>query len=346
MKRIAAYLAFGLLAAAACSDRLDKEGGDVPILFSSSVNVVSVPSKVALSSEDDLIKTDNIIGVFGDWRPAGANAGHQSIFSNQKVVCTSGANNTWTYNPVKYWMKTGKYEFFAVYPDNVDSEYDISGNRLVATYSMHASSYDLMVARKTCDMSDNINTEQPVELPFKHALAAVRFLFKKGDGVSTHYYINSFELKYIKTIGVLLYEGGDVTNEEWLTYDYRAPQVRAWEAKDESERIDIPETFQDFLYENWQYVIPQSIKTTDEEKPSVSFTVTVDQSTVPVPTTLTLPDKYTDAQGTHDAVWEAGKVYNYYILIQPSKVAISLVVVPWEKRYIAVDDLIFTLDEE
>ena len=41
------------------------------------------------------------------------------------------------------------------------------------------------------------------------------------------------------------------------------------------------------------------------------------------------------------AVWEPGKVYNYYINLQPSRVAINVVVTDWDEQTLVVDDIIF-----
>ena len=42
-----------------------------------------------------------------------------------------------------------------------------------------------------------------------------------------------------------------------------------------------------------------------------------------------------------EARWEPGTVYNYYINLQPSRVAITVRVTEWDQQELVVDDITF-----
>ena len=51
-----------------------------------------------------------------------------------------------------------------------------------------------------------------------------------------------------------------------------------------------------------------------------------------------LPESYANSD---DVLWEPGKMYTYYIQIQPSTAAITVKVTDWDSYFVGVDDLIF-----
>ena len=153
MLRRLSYIVVAVAALSACSrERLAVE--DMAIRFGvSSVNIST--SKAIDEKPDDssyLFTEGNQIGVFGSWTStAGVTT---DVFSHIPVICVDNGNGTygWEYSPLKYWRKGGIYDFSAVYPYSVNSQYGSSGNRLVITYSMHADNYDLMVAAAERDL--------------------------------------------------------------------------------------------------------------------------------------------------------------------------------------------------
>lgn len=295
-------------------------------------------SKVSTVPDDiDYLFTDgNQVGVFGSW--TSSEGVTTDVFSRLPLTCEKQADDSfeWVYSPLKFWRKGGVYDFSAVFPYSVNCQYGSSGNRLVITYSMHADDYDLMVAATERDLTSSDDTS-PVDLTFRHATAAVRFLFSKGSE-SNEYYIDSFQLQYLHTVGILVYNSGEMTVSNWNPAEFRSPSVLEWEAGSLDDRIYVPQNYSDFTGEKWHFVIPQNLNADDGYHPAVQFSVNVNDGTTPVYTTLPLPETYAN---NSDVLWEPGKMYTYYIQIQPSNASITVKVTPWDSYYVAVDDINF-----
>ena len=330
----------------ACSrERLPVLEDDGTIRF--SVSAVNVSSSKAVSDIPDdytyLFSDGNQIGVYGSWTSGGATT---DVFSHIPVICTDNGDGTyyWAYTPLKYWRRGGYYDFSAVYPYNVNSQYGSSGNRLVITYSMHADNYDLMVASAERDL-DSVDDTSPVEFTFRHATAAVRFLFCTDSDVNT-YKLTSFQLQYLHAVGILVYNAGTIGLSAWNPAEFRSPSVCEWEAPSLAARMDITTSYDDFgddyaakEWSKWLFVLPQNLNDDDGNHPAVQFAVNVNDDTTPVYTTLPLPETYDD--DSEDILWKPGYMYTYYIRIQPSTAIITVDVAPWDSYYVAVDDIDF-----
>lgn len=334
--RLAYLLMLTALLVSCRQERLPQDGQ--PIRF--GVNTVQVSSSKAVSTLPDdksyLFTEGNQIGVFGSWTSAAGVT--TDVFSRLPLTCQKQGENdyTWEYSPLKFWRKGGVYDFSAVYPYDVNCQYGSSGNRLVITYSMHAQDYDLMVAATERDLTSSDDTS-PVGLTFYHACAAVRFLFCKGSETN-EYYIDSFHLQYLHSVGILVYNSGNLTVQNWNSAEYRSSSVLEWKAETLSDRVYVPKQYSDFTGEKWHFVIPQNLNADDGNHPSVSFTVHVNDDTTPVETILPLPVSYNNG---NDVLWEPGKTYTYYIQIQPSTASITVKVTPWDSYFVAVDDISF-----
>ena len=311
---------------------------DGAILF--GVQQMGLSTKALSTAPDDanyLIADGNQIGVFGTW--TSPESVSTDVFSKIPITCKEESAGVfkWEYSPLKYWRKNGFYDFSAIFPYTANCQYGTNGNKLVASYSMHAENYDLMVASATRDLSA-VDDTSPVNLTFQHAMAAVRFVFCKGSEAN-NYYLDTFQLEYLHAVGILVYNGGTVTVNNWNPAQFRSPTVLEWSAEgDLSKRISIPDNYSDYPKDEWHYVIPQHLRYDDGSHPTVYFSVHVNDDTTPVYTTLPLPETYDNGQ---DVVWEPGKMYTYYILIQPSKAYITVQVTPWDSYYVAVDDVNF-----
>lgn len=317
----------------------NKERMPVDSAIRFGVRTVNVSSSKVTDRPDDsdyLIADGNTIGVFGSWTSNDNET--TDVFSDIPVMCVEQNDHSfeWIYSPLKYWRKGGLYDFSAVYPYGVKSQYGSSGNRLVITYSMHVDNYDLMVASATRDLRTEDNTA-PIDLTFYHACAAVRFLFYKGSDVN-NYKIDSFQLQYLHSVGILVYNSGEIQLSNWNSAEFRSPSVLEWEAETLDDRVDVPSNYEDFTGEKWHFVIPQSLHAEDGNHPAVKFSVNVNESTTPVYTVLPLPESYSD---NSDVLWKPGYMYTYYIQIQPSTASITVKVTPWDSYYIAIDDIHF-----
>ncbi len=313
------------------------------------------------TEQDYLISDGNIIGVFATWKSE--NDVPTDVFSKLPVVCTDNGEEaspryTWDYSPRKYWRQGGQYYFRAVFPYSVNTQFGTDGTRIVTSYSMLADNYDLMVAGAYRDLRTQDDTS-PVNFQFKHACAAVRVLFKKGTEDPNRYYLlNSFEMKHLRSVGILAYEGDELSVNSWRSAEFRSSSLFKWSASTEEEQISVPAQYDDFKtitdsdWVQWHYVIPQTLSDADGLHPSVRFSVNVKQyeddgvtlayeSLSPVYTTLELPLTYEDSNGFHDVTWEPGKTYTYYIQIQPGHASITVEVTEWDRYYVYVDDVIF-----
>lgn len=344
MKRLG-IISFTLLLVAACA-RVPLPGEDgAPIRFCAQGSGMQVHTRVSENphEKDYLIADGNSVAVYGTWSATEEGEG-QEVFGRTIVTCSEvePSHFLWSYENPKYWRKNGIYDFRGVYPTSVHCQYGTSGRRIVTTYSMHTDDVDLMVASRRVPITTGVAMTDSVQLQFRHATTAIRFLFQKGENVETMYRLNSFELQNLHTVGVLMFQGDELTTDSWHPAEFVTQKILAWTAATAEERIEVPERYQDFTAERWHYVIPQTLVSRNNTDAAVRFSVTVNDSPTPIYTTLPLPQTYRDSQNVeHDVVWEPGKKYNYYIQIQPSQASIIVKAVPWDSFYVAVDDLVF-----
>lgn len=96
-----------------------------------------------------------------------------------------GNPSDWNYEGEDvYWVDEAEYTFKAYFPKSkVTLEPGSSSSKLLAVYDSQISQYDFMVAEKVL----NSKEENPVNLIFKHSLAALKFNFKfKSEDISDH----------------------------------------------------------------------------------------------------------------------------------------------------------------
>lgn len=353
-----------LLATLSGCGRMDQPAsGEGAICFSagmtggSSVSVKSGPPATSFPShESDFIKAGNTISVYGSWTsPVGVAT---DIFRGVELTCEETDNELepfrWTYAPLRYWRSEGTYTFGSVYPSNARVEYGTSGGKLVATYSMLADDYDLMVASTKRDMSLASSTAK-VQLDFHHACAAVRFLFRKAEGSEVDYFVDSFELQNLSAVGRLVAnwvvtDPGTVSDEyqiNWTPAEAKSSGIYAWQAADQSKWIEVLDEYATTSetpteIEKWHFVIPQTLLGDGITHPTLQFSIHVGNDATPVYTHLLLPEEDDpDSANPTPIRWEPGKMYTYKVQIQPSKAYIEVEVRPWDEYYLGVDDITF-----
>jgi len=281
---------------------------------------------------DYLIAPGRQISVYGTITRTGME--DYEVFSGQTVTC--GEDLDWTYSPLKYWKRSGVYDFKAVFPRTASILSGTSGKRLLVRHSVVASHMDLMVA--SAQRNPATQGTAPVELKFRHACSAVRFLFKK-ESAADDYKLTAFKLQNLRVLGSLDVSGDEVTLGSWHTSG-NAPvsEVFAWTAAAASDRKEIPVTYALYTDAQWYYMIPQTMAVpAGTARPSVTFSVIFNGEPTSVTTTLPLPDTYEEDGQTLEAQWEPGKVYTYYINLKPSRVAITVHVTPWDEQDLSVD---------
>ena len=324
----------------------------------SSVSTKGTVDNAYPSHESDFIKAGNTISVYGSWTsPTGTTT---DIFRGVELTCEETADVLepfqWTYAPLRYWRSEGTYNFGSVYPTNARVEYGTSGGKLVATYSMLADDYDLMVASTKRNM-DEIGSTASVPLVFHHACAAVRFLFRKAEGSETDYFIDSFELQNLSAVGRLVANwvvtnnpqpGDEEYQISWTPAEAKSSGISAWQAASQADWIEVPENYAVHPetpeeIEKWHFVIPQQLLGDGITHPTLRFSIHVGNDATPVYTRLQLPEEQEDPN-TNNLVpirWEPGKLYTYKVQIQPSKAFIEVEVKPWDEYYLGVDDIAF-----
>lgn len=380
MRRI---LYIGLLGALlllfpACVKMLEKETLEEPISFTSSArsgfDVVTKTGGNEEPEQDDhlrdlppvehLLAENSQMLVYGDWRAQTSSSQGEKIFSHVQVTfnatsvapAIANANGSgWKYMYTKYWRRSGDYHFVAVHPyiaDRNKCTYNENSSMLETSYYTRSDDFDLMVAQAArTNMAIDYNTKKgPVDLHFRHACAAIRFLFRKSAAIeNTEYKLHSFSVQNLRTVGSLRCDFSNydavnnvtqaITLNSWeLNMDLMDDNVFSWRATTDSPNKTIPMTYADWRRDQstdiarWHYVIPQNSATAySGSRPVVSFSVLVGNSTTPVYSSIQLPA----------FVWEPGKVYNYYIQIQPGKINITVVTSEWDPYYVAADDLVF-----
>ena len=340
MKRLPAYLilVLTLLLSGCQQDQPVLESGE-PILFCGGVQEGGAVLTRAdgPSASNSFLYTGSKFSLYGSWRESASDP-TTDIFNQQTVECVDGTADNWSYRPLRYWRNKGIYHFCAVFPYNATSEFGTGSDRLVIKYSMHADHYDLMAAKTSIDLSGAAHPAK-VTLPFQHACGAVRFLFRNGvEDDNTVYYLNSFELQNLQTMGVFIYDSENVQTTNWHPADARGASVFGWEA--DGNAFLVPDTYDQYAamdkpFEIWNYVIPQTLSAFGSAIPSVRFSVRVNSPTAtPVYTTLSL------LQDT-PTTWEPGKLYTYYIRIQRSAISITMEVEPWDSYNVATEDINF-----
>ena len=309
------------------------------------------------SHESDFIKVGNSVSVYGSWTsPAGATT---DIFRGVELTCEESGDELdpfrWTYSPLRYWRSEGSYNFGSVYPTNARVEYGTSGGKLVATYSMLADDYDLMVASTKRAMTGSGSTAK-VPLKFHHACAAVRFLFRKAEGSEVDYFVDSFELQNLSAVGRLVANwvvtnnpnpGDEEYQINWTPAESKSSGIYLWQAADQSQWIEVPTDYATnpetpTEIEQWHFVIPQLLLGDGVTHPTLRFSIHVGNDVTPVYTNLLLPEEENpESESPTPISWEPGKLYTYKVQIQPSKAYIEVEVMPWDEYYLGVDDISF-----
>ena len=228
--------------------------------------------------------------------------------------------------------------------------------------------YDLIVAGARRNLSDDQDeaydiSGSSVPLTFRHACAALQFRFRSASGENvTTYYLRSFELKYIKAAGTLIYSSGDgaidVGTTNWYPSQVQSGSVFSYNDVDLGQvgAYDIPKISDWNLWDSdvdgkwkmWHYAIPQDMQAdpATHQSPTLHFTVTVGNSSSPVDTYIPLPQQYpsdypVEELRNQDIVWKPGQVYIYQVLVEPTSASITVSTTDWTTATMVTDPVIF-----
>ncbi|MBO4634711.1 MAG: fimbrillin family protein [Bacteroidales bacterium] len=324
-----------LATALAGCQRLSVPEGEL-IRFGAEEQLVVKSDFMAPHDATYLNTSGNEACVYGTWSQTPSSQ-IDTVFDGVILTC-GGTASSWTYDAQysQNWRKEGIYNFKAVFPIPDEIEHTTSGTHLTVPYSMHTHNYDLMAASARRDMSEGYMGT--VVLPFRHATAAVRFLFRKGEDVSENYSLVFFELQNLRTVGELILETDELTSDSWYSAS-RTEYIYRWEAASDSDGKALPTTYGAYTGYTWYYCIPQSLTVSeDEEHPAVHFRVRMSNG-ITMENTLQIPENDTNGDPIS---WEPGKVYTYYIGVTPQTTTVRVGVSKWDAAYVSVDELVFS----
>ena len=123
---------------------------------------------------DDLQKSKDGFGVFGNYSSTDEKGFGSNLFNNQPVTYSS-KDKKWEYTPLKYWSTEGHIDFLAYAP--YVSGTTLTDSKINFTVADQVGNQkDLLWA----NVKDQTKTNNPVKFTFNHALAKIGYAVKKG----------------------------------------------------------------------------------------------------------------------------------------------------------------------
>lgn len=315
------------LACASCRQEPLPASGEL-IRFSVSPAVSSAPTKVDLpdvAAPGDLLdQNGNTVRVWGTYQ-VGTDPQTYNVFGNNAYLtlsCTgAGSAASWSYTEGRYyWNRNADYKFRSVFTDGHVGDIQ-SGSNVNAVTVAFSGGYDLMVSGITVPKGE----VQSANLRFLHACAAVRFYCVDpygGNAASTGYTISSFAVNQVAKSGTLAYAGYssaiDATVTGWTpgSLDDISVTVSSWPVPGISVQ-DIETAG----LSPWFYFVPQTL----DDDAAIQFTVNSGTQTSVIERKL--------KAGGLPTQWEAGRMYTYFILIQPN-VGLDFTITPWNENVV------------
>ena len=319
MKLNAAYPALLLtllltLALAGCRrEPLSAEGGVIRFQVNTA-DISSSLTKYQLPIVDDLPgdflqKDGNTVLVWGTMNDA-------VLFDPLVLKCKGdGSTASWDYEGDRhYWNMTAAYQFRSVFTDKHDEDLgSASAGSVTVNYSggNEFGGYDLMVAAKSLASSD----AKSATLNFGHACAAVRFYCVDPTRTSTattaNYNIKRFTLNYVSETGTLTYNGSGMA---WAP---ASPTAEAYSLPATSLPWPVPSNIDDTeaALTDWFFFVPQNL---ENNNASIEFSF--------APTGI---DHSVDVKYYLKNAWEAGKMYTYFIVLDPAGIQFNVDWADW-----------------
>lgn len=319
MKLNAAYPALLLtllltLALAGCRrEPLSAEGGVIRFQVNTA-DISSSLTKYQLPIVDDLPgdflqKDGNTVLVWGTMNDA-------VLFDPLVLKCKGdGSTASWDYEGDRhYWNMTAAYQFRSVFTNGHDTQISsASAGSVTVNYSggNEFGGYDLMVAAKSLASSD----AKSATLNFGHACAAVRFYCVDPTRTSTattaNYNIKRFTLNYVSETGTLTYNGSGMA---WAP---ASPTAEAYSLPATSLPWPVPSNIDDTeaALTDWFFFVPQNL---ENNNASIEFSF--------APTGI---DHSVDVKYYLKNAWEAGKMYTYFIVLDPAGIQFNVDWADW-----------------
>ena len=313
------------------------EDGPTDHITYGKVGTSNLRANLVESGESDLFRSQPF-SVYADWIDTSKDNARTEVFHDQQVTYSrvGVSPSGWNYSPLKAWRFGGEYDFRAFWPATIKTMGTATARNLALEYSTLLNDEDLMVAYTHCPSGNN---GQPVELRFRHTLAAVAVKFRTRNAGLT-YRVKNFFFAGLHYIGALGYYDTDSSidlTERWLFSEgsrgavntqnmLLSQRLREW--NDEAGRALT--TSADDYPEEFVFFPPQSIVVSGTTPmPSITFTAGVDwDNTDTITSTVTLPT--TDSSGK-EMVWRAGKKYIYIITVEADHFDIQVETSDWDE---------------
>ena len=270
---------------AACTDDVPAAGGD-------AITFAAPEAAETRAAVDEAFPDGSQFTVWG-----GKTA---TEFDGETVT---GSGGVWTYTGgIRYWTKGAKYNFYAVYPtdvENVTVDYD-NGTITITGFDCSETgedAVDLMTASATGISYNEGQTPQPVGFTFSHLLARVTVSVRTGQGVTATGI--SATLSGLATKGDYSSSG----STPWTTDDTNNEFTATYASMDASDTQDL---FGNLL------IIPQNLANATL---SISLTRSSGSASEEISQEFNL--------GESIARWSAGRHYRYTLTVEPDAITFS-----------------------
>lgn len=303
MKHISMKIKFGLAAAllaSACTNELSESPTDDAraIAFAPLAETRAAVDGTELPSNSS----------FKVW--GGYDNNVNNVFNG---VTVTESNGSWSYSGTQYWLPGKEYNFWGVYPANlqgvtISSVGSSAGNIEVKSFDCSATgdaAIDLMTATSDPNLSGDV--APIVEMKFSHELSRLKFTVKAEDGVTAT--VTNAKLYGVIYKADFAKSGQNTTWANPETYDETKTQFKS----ETPQPLPIDNIFSDIL------IIP------DDNLDGVIFELTY------------YFNKNSQSQTTKKIMvktnstpsWEKGKNYSYTVTIGPTSIQFQPVVTPW-----------------
>lgn len=195
MKRIFPIHLFCLsgvaLVLGACTSEV-ADGGNAPADGPVPISFQTPETRAAKDGFD----AGDAFSVWGWYADDAAGTNSRQVFDAEKV--TNGGGNLWSYDGTQYWIAGKTYDFYAVYPTDVNAQVSQDGTITIENFDASqtgADAVDLMTASAT---GMNGDSPQMVGLRFGHLLSRVNIMVQ-AEGSDAQ--ISQARLSGIKTTG-------------------------------------------------------------------------------------------------------------------------------------------------
>lgn len=298
-------------------EQLSAEGGVIRFQVNTA-EISSSLTKYTLPAVDDipgdyLRKDGNTVRVWGTMNDA--------VLFDPYLVLTchgDGSSASWDYSgDPYYWNLTAAYQFRSVFTNGHDSK-DIGAASAASVTVNYSGGYDLMVAATSLESND----PKSATLTFGHACAAVRFFCvdptRSSSAATANFNIKRFTLNNVIQTGTLTFGSGMAWTPASQTAEVYSLPAASWPVPSDNDDTAAALT-------PWFFFVPQDLASSNS---SIEF------SFAPTgPEYAGLPEPTVDVKfllkDASPSTWEAGKMYTYFIVLDPASIDFTASIQPW-----------------